>query len=162
MNKTKSYKGENMISTAVEVHKAIEQEAVNRTSVKTGPEIQVKQTCAIGKGIRQGDIYVIRVNDSGPTQIEGFQTEVDPSKCISLGGNQLAIGNTMGSRHTIDNKQAKFFTDPTSETQTFGGIVKSETRWCLSHPEHDHWDMPEGTYAIFYQLDWSTQQRVRD
>jgi hypothetical protein len=145
-----------MTITAIEAHNKILQEAAKVVGKRT------KETCEIGKGIRQGDLYIIRINDVGPTKIKGLEEAVNPANCTSLGGDQLAMGTTMGSRHTIREGQASFWTDPRNANPVFGGCVKSAGRWDLEHPEHDDWNMPEGTYGVFYQLDWQTKQRVRD
>lgn len=139
-------------------------EAVNHVTEKA-PALQdkkVKEKCDIGKGIRQGDLYIIRINPTGKTKIKGLEESVNVNLCTMLCGDQLAIGTTMGSRHTIKEGQAAFYRDPKNSNPVFGGVVKADCRWDLEHPEHAHWNMPAGTYGVFYQLDWMTKQRVRD
>ena len=139
-------------------------EAVNHVTDKA-PALQDKKNlekCEIGKGIRQGDLYVIRINPTGKTKIKGLAEPIDADLCTMLGSDQLVDGSTTGSRHTIREGQASFYRDPTGSNPVFGGIVRAKGQWDLEHPEHAHWSMPEGCYGIFYQLDWATKQRVRD
>lgn len=139
-------------------------EAVNKVS-SDAPAISTKKVlekCEIGQGIRQGDLYVIRINPTGVTDIKGLEQPVNVDLCTMLGGDQLVEGQTNGSRHTIKEGQASFWRDPTGSNPVFGGVVKANRCWDLEHPEHAHWNLPSGTYAIFYQLDWLTKQRVKD
>ena len=142
--------------TAVEAHNKI------ATGAPALQDKKVIENIAVGKGIRQGDLYIIRINPEGSTKIKGFEEPINVENFTSLGSDQLAIGTTMGSRHTIKEGQAAFYTDPRNANPVVGGVVKAKQCWDLEHPEHAHHNLPEGTYAVFYQLDWQTKQRVRD
>jgi hypothetical protein len=141
--------------TAIQAHELIATKAPAISDKKSLEKLD------IGKGIRQGDLYIIRIKDSGETKIKQFGS-INPSECTLLGSDQLVTGTSMGSRHTIKESQASFYTNPKNSNPVFGGIVKARTSWDLEHPEHAHWNLPRGTYAVFYQLDWATKERVKD
>ena len=142
--------------TALEVHEQISQQA------PLLQETKVKETCEIGKGIRQGDLYIVRLNPTGNTKLKGLEEAINIEDCTMLGSDQLAPGKTQGSRHCIKEGQATFWIDPKNNNPVFGGVVKADGRWDLTHPEHADWNMPSGCYGVFYQLDWATKQRVKD
>ena len=107
----------------------------------------------VGQIVRQGDIYIHKVDENHSHG--ALQTN-----------NQLAIGNSKGSRH-IAESPAKCYTG-TNKPKTckdaifLGPMVKSESRFTISHPEHANIELPAGCYQITHQLDPRTQERVRD
>lgn len=103
----------------------------------------------IGQAVHQGDVYVIRV---------------DPAKTAhgaERGSRQVAIGETVGARHFAEGALDVFHPAPGADQFT-GPIVKAESPWMLTHPEHADFRMPAGAFQCRYQLDYATQQRVAD
>lgn len=139
-----------------EVHAEIE------TKAPVTSELKRLNECPIGKGIRQGDVYILRLDPTKSNQFKGMQNSVDPRKCTYVGGTQLVPGNSIGSNHTIVEGEAKFLIQPGNDYRMFGGVVVAEDRWTLNHPTHACWSLPAGCYGIFYQLDFITKDRVID
>ena len=135
--------------TAVQAWTEIEEKA-NANAVNS---IRIVNKMEIGKFVRQGDVYVVRVEDS--------------HKCgIALKERQVAIGNTQGSRH-IAQSPAQLFegvaAPPKWSERTFlGPVIKSDKEWVLDHPEHAQFQLPAGTFQICHQMDARTLERVKD
>jgi len=137
---------------------------------KEGPidqDIRVIKEIAVGECVRQGDLYVIRVNDSGETSFEsgngGENTTIDTAKFKNEGEYQLAPGNTMGSRHCIEDKKAVTMKrDMTNNSPVVGDLIVAKDRFTITHPEHAHHSLPAGTYLVAYQLDYATKERRMD
>ena len=107
----------------------------------------------IGQIVRQGDIYINRVDDN---HTHGYE----------LSTKQLAEGTTNGSRHIVENHVICYLgtTRPEyyNEKAFLGPCIKSDKEFIISHPEHANVKLPAGTYQITHQLDARTLQRVRD
>ena len=106
------------------------------------------RTIQIGEGVRQGDLYLFRVE---PRIERGTKT-----------GRQLAPGNTQGSRHVAAGRGVEVYAVPGGPLD--GPVVVADRRWRLEHPEHADIDMPSGTYQVSYQRDFAAEQirRVAD
>lgn len=111
-------------------------------------EIRRITTIAIGEALRQGDIYIIRI-DKKP---EHYTTET-PNR-------QLAPGDSQGSRHIITEGPKVFETTERWNTNRLMGpvIVASDT-FTLTHPEHAHFEIPAGTYQVRFQGEWAKEMR---
>jgi len=108
----------------------------------------------IGQVVRQGDIYIHKVDQS-----HNHGDEVSD--------HQLAMGITLGSRHIAD-ENFKVFKGTTLpewvERGNFLGpcIVTDKDTAMVSHPEHANVALGAGTYQITHQMDIRTMRRVRD
>jgi hypothetical protein len=125
---------------------------VREAAEKAVHETRDIKSIEIGKAVRQGDIYIHRVE---ATHARGKQTQ----------NRQLAMGNTQGSRHIAETPSLVFegTTRPTWCTNAFlGPVVESPTAFKISHPEHSDVQLPAGTYQITHQMDARTLQRVKD
>lgn len=132
--------------SAVEAHEQVQR------SAKARPEVRDFRAAEVGQVARQGDVYVHRVEEGHP---RGKATEA-----------QLAVGHTQGSRHVV-----------TGDAECFEGAA--EPSWCrgsflgplvvvgpggavVTHPEHAHIALGEGTYQVTHQMDAATRRRVTD
>ena len=114
----------------------------------------------INKFIRQGDVYLVRIDD-----------EIQSKLSTWANGTQVAEGTTLGSRHVVSNNVSVMRTEETDQTKSspgrdkanvVGPVIVAKERFTLSHPEHCHFDLPAGTYQVLYQVDAKTLERVRD
>ena len=108
---------------------------------------------AIGKHVRQGDIYIVRVAD-------------DHAHGGPIENRQLAQGTSKGSRH-IAEPPATVYEGTTQPAKAMGTVflgpcVQSDAEFRISHPEHSDVIVPAGTYQIVHQMDARTQKRVQD
>lgn len=115
-------------------------------------DVRFIKSMKVGQIVRQGDIYIHKVDDTHP----------HGGRC----GRQLAQGSSKGSRH-IAESPAECFTGTqkptTCEDAVFlGPLVKSPHRFLISHPEHADISLSGGCYQITHQMDVRTQARVRD
>lgn len=135
-------------------------ENLNKIS-NTTPDVEIRNTrnILVGQCVQQGDVYVHRVSD---THARGKMR----------GSRQVAVGDTVGSRHIAEGKKVNVFegtklpegckfTGNLARAIT-GPVVVAEEDWVLTHPEHAHHSLPAGTYQITYQLDAKTQRAVQD
>jgi hypothetical protein len=122
---------------------------------------------AIGERVRQGDIYLIRVPNTHPHG-------------KPWGSRQVAVGNTIGSRHVavgdlevfagVPDAIAKMFPKFTKEQREAccGPVVKGRATWDLEHPEHPDYEMAQpkecdlATYQVTYQWDEKKMAPVVD
>jgi hypothetical protein len=102
----------------------------------------------VGEWIRQGDVYVIRVDEKTP--------KGDP-----LGTRQVALGTSNGSRHVADGPRVEVFRAVGASEFDYC-VVTSPEWWALTHPEHAHFELPCGTYLVRHQRDIATRRRVAD
>lgn len=119
----------------------------------------------IGESIRQGDIYITRVADGHP-------------RGAVWGSRQVAVGNTIGSRHVavgdVDvfagvpdaiKKLRPLFTDE-QRAACCGPVVVARSTWDLEHPEHPHHELAQScdvaTYQVTYQWSEALRAAVRD
>lgn len=137
------------MQTAIEAYQEIQKKA-EQTRV---PECRIIQSMSIGQVVRQGDIYIHAVK---PDHLHG-------KKALT---SQLAIGETKGSRHIAESPSVTYIGTTLPEwcrRETFiGPMVKSESRFIVSHPEHAHISFPAGCYMTTHQLDARTLARVKD
>lgn len=136
-----------MGNTATETFKKIEEKAVI-----SKPFTRHISEMNIGNVIRQGDIYVEKVDDNHHHASDKAM-------------RQLAIGNTQGSRHIADGDVEIF--SPSEKSPLVGPVVKAQSRWILTHPEHGHFSLPAGCYQVRYQRDYASERaeeirRVQD
>jgi hypothetical protein len=136
--------------TAIQAHETLELAAQPR------PEVRDCTSFKVGDVFRQGDCYIAKVDDSH-------------ARGKARSDRQLAIGNTQGSRHVAEAPALVFegTTAPPWFDQSralLGPVLvvpKGETA-LVSHPEHAHGLLGEGTWQTTHQLDWQSQQRVQD
>lgn len=137
-------------------------------AAKNSPEVRDarKLMDVPGDVVRQGDVYVWRMPDC-------FEPVGTPR-----GERQVAVGNTAGSRHIAEGEGVKLtnLAEPakmadalrrlgggaTLNAEMIGPVVRSESEWTLTHPEHAHVRFAAGCYAVTYQWDERAAARVRD
>jgi hypothetical protein len=138
-----------MATNAATAHAEIERLAKE----KAVPELRYVERMEIGQVVRQGDIYIHRVADSHP---RGKRLE----------SHQLAIGETTGSRHTVEAHAEVYegttLPDYCSPGTFLGPLVTAKERTLYPHPEHAHYSLPRGTYQVTHQMDARTLERVKD
>lgn len=119
----------------------------------------------IGERVRQGDVYLIRVRNGHP-------------RGKPWGSKQVAVGNTIGSRHVAVGDVDVFAGDAKAIAKLFpkfsaeqlqaccGPVVVARSTWTLEHPEHPHHEVAQdcdvATYQVTYQWDSRAMQAVRD
>lgn len=102
----------------------------------------------------QGDLAIIVTFEKLPPHREGWE-----------GGNQLALGNTRGSRHCIleplnDELQLVTLRD---RGALDGPIIVAKRKFTVTHPEHGDVTWPAGNYKIRYQRQFAEElKRVQD
>lgn len=120
-------------------------------------EARVVDEMALGEWIRQGDVNVVRIEA--------------PAKWRETLNRQLAIGTTIGSRHTVDESVTVLENPENGVVKRSSGLstavclgpqIVSKDRFTISHPEHADFSLPPGCYQVQFQTDPSTQQRVQD
>lgn len=138
--------------TVMTAKRAIEHITEQATFKAKGDDRRVN--LAIGKHVRQGDIYICRVADD---HARGEETR----------DRQLAQGESRGSRH-IAEAPAKVFAGTTAPANALnsrvflGPCITSESDFMISHPEHANVILTAGTYQIVHQMDAMTLKRVED
>jgi hypothetical protein len=120
---------------------------------KANAEVRVVKNFPMNKHVRQGDVYLTRIEK--PADLSGY---------VAYKDNQIAKGETKGSRHIIAGNVNMFIKKDMDrmETETLGPVIVAEESFKLTHPEHAHFDIPAGTYQVTYQLNFAKQARVRD
>jgi len=111
-----------------------------------GAELRMVRTITVGQWIRQGDVFLRRVEANHP---RGKETA----------NRQLAPGKTKGSRHIVEGDVT--ICAPTTTDPLVGPIVKADERFTVAHPEHAHVSLPSGTYATTFQRDFAQEERAR-
>lgn len=148
--------------TTIEVHNIIVENA--KTSSQ---EVRIVKKILPGQAIRQGDIYMICVNPKGETVIPAtkFTNEllIDTRNYKTKTKNrQLAPGTSKGSRHIITSV-AEIFEYTNTRWDILGGpLVVSDVEIVLAHPEHAHYRLPAGTYAVRFQRNYAKDQILRN
>jgi len=127
-----------MLDQIAEVKKISEE--VNHTTTR------VIANFPIGKGIRQGDVYVKRV------------ASIPPDYCIHTMNLQIAKGNTKGSRHILEEQPGLRIYIKSEPGPLDGPAFTSVTEIHLTHPEHPCFKIPAGSYVSYYQIDWSREE----
>lgn len=123
-------------------------------------KVRVTRRIEIGSVVHQGDVYIVRVADNFPRGNE-------------LGTRQVAVGNTIGSRHIAEGVGVTVYAG--TQLPNFvkapewcragdmqGPVVVATATWTLTHPEHAHHQIPAGTFCVINQADFATRQRVQD
>lgn len=136
-------------------------EAVESVSEsKADPEVRVTRRIEIGSAIQQGDCYLTRVPDAHP-------------RGKSCGSRQVALGNSIGSRHVAEGEDVEVFEGTklpegvappadVPESAILGPVVVAPKGFVLTHPEHAHHELPAGVYQTTYQADLDTMRAVQD
>jgi hypothetical protein len=135
---------------AVRAYEQIKDSAAGR--VKPAPKVIDRMEP--GEAVRQGDLYLIRLAKLP----KGLARMEDPSP-------QLVPGRTRGSRHVItpDTFPACVLYAPARPTEFDGPVIDAVAAFEVSHPEHGHFILPAGVYAVRYQRRYGpTTRRVRD
>ena len=140
-----------METTVLEVVKKIERQAETAS-----PEVRfIERLASTGKknrGVRQGDVYLIRLPDNWKLGIR-------------LNTKQLVAGNQPGSRHIVEGAdlyEATERPDCVTDTAILGPVVKANNRFIVAHPEHAHDSLPAGVYQCVQQRDDRTKKAVLD
>ena len=114
-------------------------------------DVRFVRTCGPKDEIRQGDVYLYRLQHSPQTTGE-------------LETRQLAEGETSGSRHIVVDHAALFHRPTTDPLE--GPFLLARERCVIEHPEHAHISIPPGWYEVRYQRDFSVRHarlsRVQD
>lgn len=116
---------------------------------KADATVRTIRTFPVGKHVRQGDVYLCRIEDG---------TKVGKVR----GSRQVAVGTTVGSRHIAEGalKVYESMGFAQFEPEFVGPVVVAEEPWTLTHPEHAHVKAPAGTFQCIYQREGS--RRVAD
>jgi hypothetical protein len=129
--------------------------------VKPGMPLAFTAACVAGDAIRQGDLYLIIV-DQVPSNYIAVKRPTKEDR-------QLVPGNTEGSRHCLDSLTGvKLFRPAKWDAESLEGpcMVLAKNRTIL-HPTHGQVLMPAGLTVICrYQREWDKEQqkqlRARD
>jgi hypothetical protein len=143
-------------------------------SAKSNQKIRdMSKNCPNLKGGRQGDVYIVRADtDEDIKKLEAifrknknkmwsdftFGSEFKERKT-----NQLASGNSKGSRHIFSGEGKVLFCEKAHPCA--GGIIEANKPWKLTHPEHANFKFPAGRFVFFFQMDARKESevvRVRD
>lgn len=128
------------------------------------------------QGVRQGDIYVIRLpNVSARSKLEEMLNATlnrYDSPNLKLGevgaktdNLQLVAGSSIGSRHCISQEDASvvtIYTPANNASQFEGPVIVADSRFEIVHPEHAPYSLPEGVYQVIYQRDARSNMKVQD
>lgn len=118
-------------------------------------EIRVIKEMAIGKCVRQGDLYIHRVPEIHP--VGEFAKR-----------NQLADGTSLGSRHILEGDyevyEGKSLPKCVNSRYPLGYAFRvHEGGAVITHPEHAHVKIEcKGLFQVTQQMDMRTLQRVSD
>lgn len=128
--------------TAAQAHEAI-------ASVPPMPDTRIVDAIAVGQAIRQGDVYLLRI-------------ERPAALGAMIADRQLAPGTTQGSRHVLGDGPGIHAGG--SDDPLLGPVIIADERFVLAHPEHAHFSLPAGCYQVRYQQDLREAERraVRD
>jgi len=144
---------ENTLGQVDEKAVAAHRESERLAKEKAVAEVRVVESMEIGKVARQGYVYIHCVSPKHPRG-EKMKT------------HQLAIGDSMGSRHVAE-APAEVFEGSEQPAWcrpwTFlGPCIVAADRFTVTHPEHAHVSLPAGTYQVTHQMDARTGARVID
>ena len=120
---------------ATEVFELIQAEA--KRIAESTPKIRFVRTVQIGQWIRQGDVYLTRVD------------KMPPGKVIRTDSVKLHPGASDGSRHMAEGNLA--YVDIRGPLE--GPVIECPERFLVTHPEHIHFSLPSGIYQTTYQRD---------
>jgi hypothetical protein len=127
------------MKTAQEIIEQIEAAATTHT-----PEIRRVATMQPGEAVRQGDVYLTRIQS--PLAGEPYPTR------------QLAPGTTKGSRHIVSAKTDCAIVIPPGGGPLDGPCIDARSRLVVEHPEHGWLDLPPGAYRVTYQRDYARER----
>ena len=144
--------------------KTIEQTKINISDIQAfasqaSNDVRIIDKMETGQAVRQGDVYL--------RKIEGFNSK----DYKETNERKLAPGNTPGSRHYIDSMSGvKIWTNSQTNNVVMneagitclGPVIEATKSFKVTHPEHSHFYLPEGTYQVSYQVDPATMRRVLD
>jgi len=117
-------------------------------SIKSDTTRKFPEAASIGDTFRQGDIYI--------TLIEKVPQDVIKTKNPS---NQIATGDTQGSRHCIDELNNVIVYHKKNPGMLNGPVILVNSPIIITHPEHGHVSLPCGTYEITYQKNLDSEER---
>lgn len=141
------------MSTAIETYQALTTgcEEIRNTDPQSLASMEVRDEW------RQGDLRIIRLPDDFGTR---FAAELEPAKPAE----QLAPGNTQGSRHCLSTLAGVEFYQLKGATALDGPVIEAKESFAITHPEHgDCVDCPPGWYAFPGQRAFAEEiQRVVD
>ena len=102
----------------------------------------------VGQIIRQGDIYITRLEDSAPC---GPETEE----------RQLVAGVSIGSRHLVSGDVTVYVRN--SKNPLEGPYIRmTGDKMRIEHPEHAHVVVFQGgLFGVTYQRDFASEERAR-
>lgn len=99
--------------------------------------------------VRQGDVFVIQVNDDVAT---GNEIKRDNGRVI------LAYGEVTGHAHAILDKNVELWEPSNKEALAVGTrILKVLQPATLQHDEHAKIELPAGTYEVRIQREYTPQ-----
>ena len=135
------------MKSALEVHNRILEES----QTKNHQELRVIDTMKVGQKIRQGDVYVERIDEI-------------PANNAPTMNLQIAVGETKGSRHILQESPSLRVFKLKEAGPLDGPAFSSNEEVVLTHPEHAHFKLPAGNYRSFYQRDFQAEEirAVRD
>ena len=145
----------NMSTETTSVQDAISE--IEQAAANAANDVRYVDEHLTGPFGRQGDIYF-----DGITEVPEGAVEVDT--------NQLAEGDTMGSRH-IATGDVKLYRPAdygqvieTAQGKCVRGFVMAvgAERCRVEHPEHATFDLPPGIYQTDHQFDPVTETKVVD
>lgn len=118
-------------------------------SIKNDEAQCFPEAASTGDYWRQGDIYI--------TKLRHDSLDVNVSKAHP---NQLAPGNTQGSRHVATGDCSVYSRSGDALT---GPVVKVNSEAVITHPEHGDLKLPPGVFGITYQRAYAEElKRVLD
>lgn len=116
------------------------------------PDKQVLNYLNLDEAVRQGDIYIKRI-------------EAVPESAIPIhnADGQLVPGASRGARHRIeDMSNCKLYRLP-APSPLEGPIIDASERFAVNHPEHGDFVLPSGVYHVRYQRTYAPlDRRVAD
>ncbi|MCB9895388.1 MAG: hypothetical protein H6839_13135 [Planctomycetes bacterium] len=127
------------------------QQKIQQAADQAVPKLRHIDEIEVGQAIRQGDIYVTRL-ERMPRKHGGVTVE-----------RQLAPGTSRGSRHCVEGDITVYLPAQNSGQLT-GPIISAHDRFTVTHPEHAHFSLPAGFYRVTYQRDFNIREvsRVAD
>ena len=145
--------------------KKMTEEEIEENAKKRMPSVRDCSQVKPMQVIRQGDIYVVIVDE-----IEGKGAEIK--------NRQLVPGISNGSRHVVaDSPHVRIFKSRPKDLIAklekklgqrildiqIGPAIEAETEWTITHPNHPFCSkIPAGKAQIIYQVDPVTKQRAQD
>lgn len=121
---------------------------IQKAAEKSLPKLRHIEEIEVGQAIRQGDIYVTRL-ERAPKRNGGV-----------TGERQLAPGTSRGSRHCVAGKVTVYLPSEDDGRLT-GPLVDAHDRFTVTHPEHAHFSLPAGFYRVTYQRDFNVREVSR-